>query len=66
MPGKIKRMIDSILEQRSQGDPLLLKTTRTKLMLKGIDLDKYTAHSEDDPAVIQKIERLLNELDISY
>ena len=66
MPGKIKQMLDCILEQRAQGDPLLLKATKTKLMLKGIDMDKYTAKSEDDPVVLQKIERLLNELDITF
>ena len=42
MPGKIKQMIDSIIEQGSKGDPLLVKTTETKLMLKGINTNKYT------------------------
>ena len=61
MPGKVKRMIDSILEQRSRGDPILHKTTRTKLMLKGINPDKFTLKSEDDPAIIEKLNNIIRE-----
>ncbi|MFC1558069.1 hypothetical protein ACFL40_01805 [candidate division KSB1 bacterium] len=62
MAGKVKRMIDSILEQRSRGDPVLQKTTKAKLMLKGINPDKFTYHSEDDPVVIKKLNNLMQEL----
>ena len=31
-----------------------MMTTRTKLILKGINPDKFTAASEDDPVMIQK------------
>ncbi len=62
MAGKIKEMIDAILTKRSKGDPLLLKTTRTKLILKGINPDKYTLSSDDDPAVIEKLEKLMENL----
>ena len=53
MPGKIKQMIDSIIEQGSKGDPLLVKTTETKLMLKGINTNKYTFQSKDDPVIME-------------
>lgn len=62
MPGKVKRMIDSIIEQRSRGDPILLKTTKTKLMLKGINPDKFTLKSEDDPRILEKLNKLMKEL----
>ena len=62
MAGKVKRMIDSILAQRSRGDPVLQKTTKTKLMLKGINPDKFTHNSEDDPVVIEKLNKLMQEL----
>lgn len=62
MPGKVKRMIDSIIEQRSRGDPVLLKTTKTKLMLKGINPDRFTLKSEDDPKVLEKLNKLMKEL----
>ena len=62
MAGKIKVLIDSIIEQRAKDDPILQSLTRTKLMLKGINIRQYTLDSEDDPAVIAKLEVLLREL----
>ena len=62
MAGKIKQMIDTILDKRSKGNPLLLKTTRIKLILKGINPDKYTFKSDDDPVVIEKLEKLMEDL----
>ena len=62
MAGRIKQMIDSIIEQRSKGDPLLVKTTNTKLMMKGININRYTFQSEDDPIIIEKLEKLIAEL----
>ncbi len=62
MAGRIKQMIDSIIEQRSKGDPLLVKTTKTKLMMKGININRYTFQSEDDPIIIEKLEKLIAEL----
>lgn len=54
MAGKVKRIIDEIISQRSNGNPTLMMTTKTKLILKGVNPDKFTASSEDDPAMIQK------------
>ena len=54
MAGKVKRIIDEIISQRSNGNPTFIMTTRTKLILKGINPDKFTAASEDDPVMIQK------------
>jgi hypothetical protein len=55
MAGKIKRIINEIISQRSNGNPTFILTTKTKLVLKGINPDKFTASSEDDPAMIQKV-----------
>ena len=62
MAGKIKQMIETIYEKRAKGDPVLIKTTRTKLILKGINPDKFTPNSEDNPVVIEKLEHLMKEL----
>jgi hypothetical protein len=62
MAGRIKTMIDSIIEQRAKGNTMLQGVLRTKLMLKGIDPKRYTAQSEDDPAIISKLEALVKEL----
>lgn len=58
-------MIDSIIEQRAQGVPALVSTTRTKLILKGINPDKFTASSDDDPVVMEKLRALAQELGLS-
>lgn len=65
MVGKIKRMIDTLIEKRSNGNPTIVNTTRAKLRLKGISLDNYTWSSEDDPVIIEKLNNLAKEWEIS-
>ena len=62
MAGKIKQMIDAIIEQRAKDNPMLQGVIRTKLMLKGIDSKKYTPQSDDDPVIISKLEALVKGL----
>jgi hypothetical protein len=62
MAGKIKQMIDSIISQRAKQNPMLAGVIKTKLMLKGIDPSKYTAQSDDDPAIIAKLEAVVKEI----
>lgn len=62
MPGKIRRLIDSIILQRTQDNPMLERVIKTKLILKGINPNKYTSESEDDPIIIAKLEKMMNEL----
>ena len=54
MAGKVKRIIDEIISQRSNGNPTFILTTKTKLVLKGLNPDKFTASSNDDPAMVEK------------
>jgi hypothetical protein len=62
MAGKIKQMIDTLVTLRAQDNELLAGIIRTKLILKGIDPNRFTAQSPDDPAVISKLEALLKQL----
>jgi hypothetical protein len=62
MAGKIKQMIDTIINQRAKDNAMLAGVIKTKLMLKGIDPNKFNAQSPDDPAVIGKLEVLMKEL----
>ena len=55
MAGKAKQQIDLIIEAVSKGNATLKITTKTKLLLKGLDPDRYTNSSEDDPVVLDKI-----------
>jgi hypothetical protein len=65
MAGKIKQMLDTIITLRSQGKPTLVITTRTKLIMKGIDPEQYTLDSPDDPAVIEKLRLIAAEMKIA-
>jgi hypothetical protein len=62
--GKVKRAIDTIIQQRAGGNQLLVTTTKAKLVLKGINPDVYSATSPDDPAVLAKLTQLAAELGI--
>ena len=58
MAGNIKHIIDRIIEQRAKGNPLLVETTKAKLIFKGINPDTYSDLSFDDP----RIEARLREI----
>ncbi|MCU0686530.1 MAG: hypothetical protein MUF34_30500 [Polyangiaceae bacterium] len=57
-------MIDSLISQRSQGNPILKTTTTTKLILRGIDPARYTATSDDDREVIEKLRAIAAEMNV--
>ena len=65
MAGRIRIMIDQIVRERSQGNPILEATTRTKLIIKGIQPDAYDLESEDDPVVLEKLRSIGNDLGVS-
>lgn len=60
MTGRIKQLIDTLIEQESRGDSRLINITRTKLIVRGIHPDKYSAHSDDDPIIIRQLEKLIS------
>lgn len=62
MAGKIRELIDSVIAQRAMGNPMLEKIIKTKLILKGVNPNKYTLQSDDDPVVLEKIEKMMTEL----
>lgn len=65
MAGIIKQLLDKIIETRSQGNPATVQLTKVKLILKGVDPDKFTASSEDDPKIISKIQDIAKELAVT-
>jgi hypothetical protein len=64
MPGQIKRSIDAIIAQRSKGDPVLAMTTRTKLILKGVDPDSFSDNSVDDPSIMDSLKKIAQEMGV--
>jgi hypothetical protein len=65
MAGKIKNMVNQIIDLRSKGSPAIAATTRTKLILKGINLDSYTETSDDDPNVINRLRQIATEFGVN-
>jgi hypothetical protein len=43
----------------------LVATTKTKLTLKGINVDSYGPASYDDPAVLDKLRRIAQDLGVA-
>lgn len=64
MAGQIRRVIDKIIQLRAKGDPILVNTTRTKLFLKGVQVDKYDNGSDDDPAVLAKLQEIAKDFGV--
>ena len=64
MSGTIERLISSIINQKAKGDPTMEKLMRIKLLLKGIDANKFSSNSPDDPAVIDKLYRIAADFGI--
>jgi len=62
MAGQIKHMIDSIIQQRAKGDPLIRIMTKSKLILRGVDPDRFDGSSADDPAVVAVLQVIAAEL----
>ncbi|WP_225071238.1 FIST N-terminal domain-containing protein [Desulfuromonas sp. CSMB_57] len=62
MAGKIREMIDTIIQQRAGGNPMLERIVKTKLILKGINPARFTPQSEDDPTVMACLEQFLQDL----
>lgn len=58
MAGKIRQMIDSIIAQTATDNPVLERVIKTKMILKGINPAKFTPESDDDPAIIAKLENM--------
>ena len=64
MAGQVHKMIADIIAQRSRGNATLVATTRTKLILKGIDPDRFSPATPDDPAVVARVRQIAAELSI--
>ena len=65
MAGKIKRMIDVIIDTRSNGNTTIRGSVATKLILKGFNPAKFDAGTPDDPALIAKLRTIAQEMGVA-
>ncbi len=61
MPGRIKSLIDAVMERRAGKNEALRHFVRSHLILKGINPDRYDESSPDDPEIISRLEAMLEE-----
>jgi molybdopterin-guanine dinucleotide biosynthesis protein len=64
MSGRIKKMLDEIVQKKSGGKTVLVNVVMTKLILKGIDPSKFSASSPDDPVIIAKVATVAHEMGV--
>src|SRR5688572_13408114 len=64
MAGQIKKLIDSVVQARSKGSVALATITRAKLAFKGINPDKFTDNSPDDPAILARLQTIAEEFNV--
>ncbi|MDR2921788.1 MAG: hypothetical protein LBU85_00410 [Treponema sp.] len=64
MGGTAKKLIDLLISEKSKGNRDIENFIRVKLSMKGIPVNKLTADTADDPAVINKIKEVLKEFGV--
>jgi hypothetical protein len=64
MSGKIKKHLNEIIIAVSKNNQTLIHTTTTKLILKGLNPDKFNEQSPDDPVILEKVKLIANEFGI--
>ena len=60
MAGRVKHLIDELLELRAGGNPGIEHFMRAHLMLNGIDPSRYTESSPDDASKERSLEHMIN------
>jgi hypothetical protein len=63
LPGKIKKLIDELVELRCGKQVALAHFVKAHLVLKGIDPDAYHDHSPDDADKVATLERMIRDFD---
>lgn len=64
LAGQIQKMIQTVITQKAKGNAVIANSIQTKMYLKGIAVDKFTAASPDDPAVMRKVREIAKEFGV--
>jgi len=64
LAGKIKEIIDRIIQERSKGNPAIAEMTKSKFILKGVNPNKFDTSSSDDPIIIEKLLTIAKQLNV--
>jgi hypothetical protein len=61
MAGRVKRLIDELMELRGAEDETVAHFMRAHLMLNGIDPSHYNESSPDDQHKVRQLEEMIND-----
>ena len=61
MAGRVKQLIDELIDLRAGGNQGVAHFLKAHLMLNGIDPSRYTATSEDDRQKELRLESMIND-----
>jgi hypothetical protein len=64
MAGQVCKMLNKIVDARSNGNRALVIVTKTKMILKGVDPDKFGPTTPDDPEVIKRVREIASEMGV--
>ncbi|MGA7723099.1 MAG: hypothetical protein WCA84_18170 [Ignavibacteriaceae bacterium] len=64
MAGKIKKQIDEIIIAVAKDNQTIRNITKTKLVLKGINPDRFNDQSPDDQVILEKLKLIAIEFGI--
>lgn len=61
MAGRVKQLIDELIELRAGGNAGVVHFMRAHLMLNGIDPSRYTESSPDDSTKERRLEEMISD-----
>ena len=64
MPGKIKSQLEAIILGVAKNNQTLINITKTKLVLKGLNPEKFNDQSPDDPIILEKVKQIAAEFGV--
>jgi len=64
LAGQVQKKIQTVITQKAKGNAVIASSIETKMYLKGIAVNKFTATSPDDPAVMQKVREIAKEFGV--
>ena len=61
MAGKIKKQLEAIITSVAKNNQTIINITKTKLVLRGLNPEKFNEQSPDDPIILEKIKQISAE-----
>ena len=65
MAGQVRALLDKIVSERAKGNRTIAMSTKTKLIIKGVNPDHWNARSPDDPDVLSKVRQIAQDFGVT-